>query len=750
MVDTSTLASVVPTITSAVQSISADDIFQPIATDAPPAQISARSDHPVPRIGIQEQQQRLQTNKFYANFFLGDQKSPTWTHPYSLLWSKGDGETGSWGLAISHIERSQIATGPKTSSEAGNVAYFTNPIGVQSLVLSAAELGAGTTLTTDSLQAFSVNVNLVPNGTQSHVVTFPLVQGQAFITGVYSNGTPIIESGLGITKLTYAGAVAGSNTYKYRAMLQNGFTWLIYISPQDSKYSENSFTLLSSGVIQGPSGFGGYIQVAKVPANTVDADTVYDQSAGVYATSANITGSVQGTLGSYKFSWAKAGNTNRSLLMFALPHHIESFSYSTTGGTTDVKLQTTTKGVATAISADSWTLTEPQLPVNMSFAPWTREQGDIKTVSAAAMEAINAAGVSELSQNISLQTNTGSLYFDGKALAKFAAICYTLHDVAGNNTLALTGLQLLQTEFARHVNNEMNYPIVYDTVWGGAVSVSTYLSGNVGDDFGNTVYNDHHFHYGYYVYAAAIIGYLDPSWLGRGTNKAWVDMLVRDYANAASDDPYFPFSRMFDWYHGHSWAHGLLETADGKDQESSSEDTMSLYAIKMWGLVTNDQAMEARGNLMLGLQARSLQHYYLYLDNNTVEPPEFVGNKAAGVLFENKIDHTTYFGRNAEYIQGIHMLPLLPSSKLTRAPEFVRQEWEAYFADGGVDPASTVQGGWKGVLMANYAIIDPRTSYNFFSNVSGDFQVGMLDGGASQTWYLAWSAALGGSPGDTN
>ena len=48
--------------------------------------------------------------------------------------------------------------------------------------------------------------------------------------------------------------------------------------------------------------------------------------------------------------------------------------------------------------------------------------------------------------------------------------------------------------------------------------------------------------------------------------------------------------------------------------------------------------------------------------------------------------------------------------------------------------------------MANLAIIDPVTSYNFFSNASGDFNYGLLDGGASQTWYLAWTAALGGGP----
>ncbi len=71
-------------------------------------------------------------------------------------------------------------------------------------------------------------------------------------------------------------------------------------------------------------------------------------------------------------------------------------------------------------------------------------------------------------------------------------------------------------------------------------------------------------------------------------------MLVRDIANPSTRDQYFPVWRCFDWFHGHSWAHGLFDTLDGKDQESSSEDTMHAYALKMWGSVSGDKNMEAR------------------------------------------------------------------------------------------------------------------------------------------------------------
>ncbi|GAB7350472.1 hypothetical protein MBLNU459_g1069t1 [Dothideomycetes sp. NU459] len=716
------------------------NLFVAVETDAPPAQVTSRSDHPVARLGIASQATKLETNKFYANFFLGSQASTSFTHPYSVAWSKGAGGCSSWGLSVSHIERSQLAYGSGSPA-----AYFINPIGIQSIILSASELNTTTNLTTDSLDGFSVNVNLLPSAGQAPVITFPLVQGMGFVTAVYSSGTPLIQSSVVFLSVTYVGVTSSGSTYKYRAGLADGTTWLIYVTNSQAGYPVNSFTLKTPRLLQGAAGFNGFIQVAKVPTSGVssgssDGEGIYDASAGAYPVSANIAGSVSGTAGTYSLTWTKQGIANRTLLMFALPHHVETLATSLVH-VTDIQLETTTKGMATAVVGDSWTLTEPSLPIDMGFAPWSPTLRSVGKVSSAAAQLINAAGESELSQDFAAQTDLNSMYYSGKALAKFAAIVYSIHDVVGNATLAATGLQKLEAAFAVFVSNQQILPLVYDSNWGGAVSSGTYVDGNSGDDFGNTYYNDHHFHYGYFVYAAAVIGYLDPSWLNKGTNKAWVNMLVRDYANPIKNDPYFPFSRSFDWYHGHSWAKGLFESGDGKDQESSSEDTMASYGIKMWGRTINDTAMEARGNLMLSMQARSLQHYFLYTSDNTVEPSRFIGNKVSGIMFENKIDHTTYFGSNTEYIQGIHMIPLMPFSTLSRTKEFVTEEWNYYFSNGRVD---SVAGGWRGILYANLAIIDPATSYAFFSNSS--FNTGLLDGGASLTWYLTYAAALGGSP----
>jgi endo-1,3(4)-beta-glucanase len=89
------------------------------------------------------------------------------------------------------------------------------------------------------------------------------------------------------------------------------------------------------------------------------------------------------------------------------------------------------------------------------------------------------------------------------------------------------------------------------------------------------------------------------------------------------------------------------------------------------------------------------------------------------------------------------MIPLVPASALTRTSTFVKEEWDAYFADTAFNPANNVTGGWRGILYANLALTDPVSSFNFFANPS--FDPSWLDGGASRTWYLAFAAGLGGA-----
>ncbi|KAL8363561.1 hypothetical protein RB601_009361 [Gaeumannomyces tritici] len=715
---------------AAERAVSSNIFAQPISGGtAPPAYFKRRQDHPVPRTGIASPTP-LATNKFYGNLYLGGLRSPAYLHPYAVHWVKGEGVSKSWGLSISHIDASQRVFGPKEPIT-GASKFFINPIHIESIILSAANLGSTTALTIAEMTAFSAMAELRSNSRALPSVRIPLVQGSAFITGIYQGATPVIGTGVHFRTITRALTAPKPGVVKFKIILENGVTWLLYA--RNTAGSPLDLQIRNGEMAVSRNAFHGTIQIAKDPGRR---EAIYDQACGAYATSTELSGTVKDTIGSYTLKFKKQGLTSSPLLMFALPHMVDSFSSATAKGVTSLRLQTTTKGVGTGVLGDSWTMEEKSLPTNMGFLPWLPGKGAL-AISSKAKAAILPVARSEIAQDMSAQSNLDSMYFSGKALAKFATIVVAVNDMLGDKQLAQTGLKKLKDAYARFAENRQKFPLFYESAWGGVVSSASYVTGNAGMDFGNTYYNDHHFHYGYFVYTAAVIAKLDSAWGAK--NRDFVNTLVRDYANPSSRDKFFPVYRNFDWFHGHSWAHGLYDTLDGNDQESSSEDAMSAYAIKMWGSAIGDRNMEARGNLQLATLARSLKYYYLYTNDNKVQPANFIGNKVAGILFENKIDHTTFFGNNIEYIQGIHMIPLLPFSPLCRSTKFVDEEWKAYFSKGRID---SVPGGWRGILIGNLAQIDAKRAFGFFS--ANSFDATHLDGGASRTWYMAYSAALGG------
>lgn len=588
---------------------------------------------------------------------------------------------------------------------------------------------------TDPLE-MSVNINMAPSTSKygsGKSLVIPLVQGTGFITGIYKNLTPVFNSLVSYTSLTLATSPR-SKVVKYVAKLSDGTSWGIYATLPDSS-QKFSLTLTNSTSITASASVNNVVvQIGKIVSGQ---DTAYDNHAGMYATKATVSGTASSGKGNVKITWSTKGSNNaNALLLFALPHHVSSFDSTTSGKALGFTLDALTKGVATAYSTSSFSIVET-LP-SIDFAPWTSISGKSANYTSSALGLITKAAVSEVQQDVVSMVNIDSMYGSGKILGKFALICYTAHSILGNTAVTNLCLKNLKKAFAIFSSNSQIYPLYYDKTYKGLISSGSLKTGDSLTDYGNSYYNDHHFHYGYHIHAAAVIGYVDSALGGTWVkdNKDYVNFLVRDVANPSHDDTHFPVSRSFSWFHGHSWAKGLFVAADGKDQESSSEDYHHAYGIKLWGSVVGDKSMESRGAMMLAMMKRSMNDYYLMANNNTIQPSNFIGNKVCGIMFENKADHTTFFGTNLEYIQGIHMLPLTPISSYIRTPTFVKEEWESKLSS----LAPTLTDGWKGILYGNLGLTDPSSAYEFFT--SSSFSSSYLDGGASLTWYLAYLAGM--------
>jgi len=177
--------------------------------------------------------------------------------------------------------------------------------------------------------------------------------------------------------------------------------------------------------------------------------------------------------------------------------------------------------------------------------------------------------------------------------------------------------------------------------------------------------NDHHFHYGYFVRAAAEICRVDAGWCGSTQYGPMVELLIRDYA-AGRDDAMFPYLRNFDPAYGFSWASGHANFALGNNNESTSEAANAYGAIVLYGMITGNNALTERG---MYLHASSAATYWEYWNN--IDRYKGLGGDydnftstytkpTTSIIWGNGHVFSTWFSGAYAHILGIQGLPLSP------------------------------------------------------------------------------------------
>ena len=221
--------------------------------------------------------------------------------------------------------------------------------------------------------------------------------------------------------------------------------------------------------------------------------------------------------------------------------------------------------------------------------------------------------------------------------------------------------------------------------------------------------NDHHFHYGYFIAAAATIARFDPEWAAPDQWGALVDLLIKDAANWEREDERFPFLRNFDPYIGHAYASGHAGFAAGNNQESSSESTHFAHAVVLWGEATGRTEIRDLGLFLHSLETRSIEQYWFDVDQS-VYPPG-AEHPLAGIVWDAGATYATWWTANPEEIQGINLLPLTGGSLyLGRAAEAMNRSWEHLIEENGGPPVE-----WKDILWGWRALFDPEAADQWLS-----------------------------------
>jgi len=169
---------------------------------------------------------------------------------------------------------------------------------------------------------------------------------------------------------------------------------------------------------------------------------------------------------------------------------------------------------------------------------------------------------------------------------------------------------------------------------------------------------DHHFHYGYFIKAAATIARFDPAWVADEQWGSMVKLLIKDVNNWDKTDEQFPFLRCFDAYAGHSWANGHANFHWGNDQEASSESINFAAWVYALGLYTADNELRDFGLFLYLNEAEAAEQYWFNKDGAVF--PDGYGYKTATRIWGNGADKILGgdFEAESEYQLGINTFPI--------------------------------------------------------------------------------------------
>lgn len=533
------------------------------------------------------------------------------------------------------------------------------------------------------------------------------VKGSAYVTTKYTSLTPNITTQHAITSVNGVGGFPRSETAsKFKVVLNNGQTWLVYFdSPVTLNIANSSgWRMLASTT------YTGLVRVANLA--SAGDESLLDAHKSRYPTGGNVDAGVSGDLVTTTFTYTASGAG--SLLMLALPHQ------------QDVLLETqiptgysTVKGNLKAVLGDIW-----EMSSTLSTIAWDAPTN----IDPTKITAIQTAFDTDKSY---IPNSANDSYGSGKEMAKAARLAL-IGDVIGDTTGRDGLLVGLKTRLNQWLNGTNSNPLRYDTTWGG-VATSAGLA-NGGADYGNGQYNDHHFHWGYFIYAAAVLARFDASWAATYGSK--VNSLVRDIMNPVADS-YFPKFRHMDFFDGHSWAHGFGEEGDAKDQESFSEAINAWYGAALWGLATDDSNLYDQSRILLDTEVRAMKKYMQPITGG-VYPAPFSNNSVTGILFATKVDHTTFFGNNLEYINEINTIPVTPVTEEYIGKAFVEATYAETTDLMNRNPTFSVTR--SGNVITGISLTSPSANNRGFG-VSGTYVFITGGGGSGATATAIVSAA---------
>ncbi len=319
-------------------------------------------------------------------------------------------------------------------------------------------------------------------------------------------------------------------------------------------------------------------------------------------------------------------------------------------------------------------------------------------------------------------------YWTGKAFGRATQVVH-IADQVGNTTARDHLVGAMKTRLSDWLTvspGETERGFWYNPQWGTLIGYPA----SYGSD---TDLNDHHFHYGYYVVAAATVAQYDPAWAQPNAYGGMINMVIKDAANWDRSDTRFPFLRDFDIYAGHDWASGHAGFGSGNNQESSSEGMNFASGLIQWGQATGNTSVRDLGIYLYTTQASAIENYWFDTDDEAF--PAAFDHSTVGMVWGSGGAYATWFTDAPEMIQGINLLPNTAGHLyLGYNPGYIQRNLAEIQRNRGGAP--TV---WKDILWEFQALADAPAALAQFRAQANSYAI---EEGESRAHTFYWLKSL--------
>ncbi|HEX8268839.1 MAG TPA: glycosyl hydrolase [Flavobacterium sp.] len=334
-----------------------------------------------------------------------------------------------------------------------------------------------------------------------------------------------------------------------------------------------------------------------------------------------------------------------------------------------------------------------------------------------------------LIENDGLATWTDS-YNEGQMMNRLiqtARIADEMGDIVARNKMVATIKERLE-DWLKAESGEVAFLFYYNSDW------STLLGYPAGHGQDNNI-NDHHFHWGYFIHAAAFMEQFEPGWSAQWGEM--INLMIRDAASPNRSDALFPYLRNFSPYAGHSWANGFATFPFGNDQESTSESMQFASSLIHWGTITENDAIRDLGVYIYTTEQTAIEEYWFDMHDRTFKPG--YGFSVASRIWGNGYDNQTFWTSDIAAAYGIEMYPIHGGSLyLGHNTDYVQSLWNEISANTGILTNQVNPNLWHDTYWQYLAFINPQAAIDLYDS----FPERTLKFGISDAQTYHWLHAM--------